>query len=453
MRPKRLSTQEDASRNLQKLRSMNKSLYEMTARANTSFDRGKYKYLNDDIARMLVKADKIKREILGVYIDHYNLPSDLYEKMTVGERNQLSEMLYKYYISHKFDNMLFHEDLENIELSQITDFKDINGIPLTISEYVDMMVAEEVKVITNQITKSVFEHRKFWLANIPGFAFAIANTDFSNLKAPDEDGDVDVIEHVNLKVLAKIQPLVMDMVNIKTPSSAYVMTVVRAFQELIIEVGRINKGTKQLPEYLMINNEACDLVLDYLFPSCKGIISPNIEIPSYLSEFSTRMEQFSSVNPKIFWEYFQKVHIFYEEELGTVLKEKWRLIPEIKEKIKTVSDRVYTLRNQPSTLVITDAQKDRISLVTGNVEIYTTETCPYCIEAKELLTKNQINFNKDKGKQYTITNMSDLPQSVQEVLPTGHSSVPIIIVNRKFIGGLDDLKRILKAPYVRAVLR
>jgi glutaredoxin 3 len=104
-------------------------------------------------------------------------------------------------------------------------------------------------------------------------------------------------------------------------------------------------------------------------------------------------------------------------------------------------------------LVITDAQKDRISLVTGNVEIYTTETCPYCIEAKELLTKNQINFNKDKGKQYTITNMSDLPQSVQEVLPTGHSSVPIIIVNRKFIGGLDDLKRILKAPYVRAVLR
>ena len=92
-------------------------------------------------------------------------------------------------------------------------------------------------------------------------------------------------------------------------------------------------------------------------------------------------------------------------------------------------------------------------MTTGDVEIYTTETCPYCKDAKKLLVDNEIKFNKDKTKKYTITSMSDLPESVSKLLPDGHSSVPVIIAKGKFIGGFDDLTRIFNAPQIRPVLR
>lgn len=67
-----------------------------------------------------------------------------------------------------------------------------------------------------------------------------------------------------------------------------------------------------------------------------------------------------------------------------------------------------------------------------NIVIYTFETCPYCIRAKRLLTKNNINF-----KEIDITNQDDKLDELKE--KTGIGTVPQIFVDGKFIGGCDEL--------------
>lgn len=67
-----------------------------------------------------------------------------------------------------------------------------------------------------------------------------------------------------------------------------------------------------------------------------------------------------------------------------------------------------------------------------NVLIYTFETCPYCIRAKRLLTKNNIEF-----KEIDITNDDNKLNELEK--KTGVDTVPQIFVDGNFIGGCDDL--------------
>ena len=67
-----------------------------------------------------------------------------------------------------------------------------------------------------------------------------------------------------------------------------------------------------------------------------------------------------------------------------------------------------------------------------DVLIYTFETCPYCIRAKRLLSKNNIEF-----KEIDITNDEDKLNELEK--QTGVDTVPQIFVNGNFIGGCDDL--------------
>ncbi len=67
-----------------------------------------------------------------------------------------------------------------------------------------------------------------------------------------------------------------------------------------------------------------------------------------------------------------------------------------------------------------------------NVLIYTFETCPYCIRAKRLLTKNNIEF-----EEIDITNDDNKLNELEK--KTGVDTVPQIFVDGNFIGGCDDL--------------
>jgi glutaredoxin 3 len=67
-----------------------------------------------------------------------------------------------------------------------------------------------------------------------------------------------------------------------------------------------------------------------------------------------------------------------------------------------------------------------------HVEIYTTATCGYCHQAKQLLDH--------KGIQYTEIRIDLDPEKRQEMLDrTGRRTVPEILVDDKLIGGFDDL--------------
>jgi glutaredoxin 3 len=66
------------------------------------------------------------------------------------------------------------------------------------------------------------------------------------------------------------------------------------------------------------------------------------------------------------------------------------------------------------------------------IEIYTTQTCPYCIAAKALLKK--------KGAAYTEIDVGADP-AIRAAMTerAGRRSVPQIFIGGTHVGGCDDL--------------
>ncbi|MEA5513282.1 glutaredoxin 3 [Nodularia sp. UHCC 0506] len=71
--------------------------------------------------------------------------------------------------------------------------------------------------------------------------------------------------------------------------------------------------------------------------------------------------------------------------------------------------------------------------VKANVEIYTWQTCPYCIRAKMLLWWKGVNFTEYKidGDEAARAKMAERANN--------RRSVPQIFINNQHIGGCDDL--------------
>jgi glutaredoxin 3 len=83
-------------------------------------------------------------------------------------------------------------------------------------------------------------------------------------------------------------------------------------------------------------------------------------------------------------------------------------------------------------------------------EIYSKDNCPYCVQAKELLTKLNIAYDEytisagmgeptARPNQYFVTR-----NQLLERLPTA-KTVPQIWIDGKHIGGFDDLEAEVKA--------
>jgi glutaredoxin 3 len=71
--------------------------------------------------------------------------------------------------------------------------------------------------------------------------------------------------------------------------------------------------------------------------------------------------------------------------------------------------------------------------VQADVEIYTWQTCPYCIRAKLLLWWKGVNFTEYKidGDGAARVRMAERAN--------GRRTVPQIFINNQHIGGCDDL--------------
>ena len=68
----------------------------------------------------------------------------------------------------------------------------------------------------------------------------------------------------------------------------------------------------------------------------------------------------------------------------------------------------------------------------AEVTIYSSNTCPYCVSAKEYLD--------EKGVQYTEKNINEDPEARRELMARGHMGVPVIIVGDEEIVGFDKPK-------------
>jgi glutaredoxin 3 len=74
------------------------------------------------------------------------------------------------------------------------------------------------------------------------------------------------------------------------------------------------------------------------------------------------------------------------------------------------------------------------------IEIYTTDTCPYCVMAKKYFADNGLSFSE--------YNVSRNPAKAEEMVKrTGQMGVPVIIINGKAMVGFDRRKvtELLKA--------
>ena len=69
----------------------------------------------------------------------------------------------------------------------------------------------------------------------------------------------------------------------------------------------------------------------------------------------------------------------------------------------------------------------------ANIEMYTTQVCPYCVRAKDLL--------KRKGVEVTEIRVDTDDAKRDEMLAraAGRRTVPQIFINGQHIGGCDDL--------------
>lgn len=73
------------------------------------------------------------------------------------------------------------------------------------------------------------------------------------------------------------------------------------------------------------------------------------------------------------------------------------------------------------------------------VKIYTTPTCPYCMKAKDYLTK--------KGIKYTEYNVAQDREALREMIKiSGGRSVPVITAGEEVMIGFDadKLEKILE---------
>ena len=72
----------------------------------------------------------------------------------------------------------------------------------------------------------------------------------------------------------------------------------------------------------------------------------------------------------------------------------------------------------------------------SKVEIYTWQYCPFCIRAKSLLKKKNVNFT-----EYKIDGDEDARALMTE-RADGRSTLPQIFIDNEGIGGCDDLYKL-----------
>ena len=82
----------------------------------------------------------------------------------------------------------------------------------------------------------------------------------------------------------------------------------------------------------------------------------------------------------------------------------------------------------------------------SKVEIYTWQYCPFCIRAKSLLKKKNINF-----KEYKIDGDEDA-RALMIKRADGRRTLPQIFIDDEGIGGCDDLYALENENKLEALL-
>ncbi|MFD1383350.1 glutaredoxin 3 [Rhodanobacter aciditrophus] len=81
----------------------------------------------------------------------------------------------------------------------------------------------------------------------------------------------------------------------------------------------------------------------------------------------------------------------------------------------------------------------------ANVTIYSSDFCPFCIRAKQLLSAKQVNFD-----EINVDGNRALRQEMME--KCGRHTVPQIWIGEQHVGGCDDLFALERAQKLDEML-
>ena len=83
----------------------------------------------------------------------------------------------------------------------------------------------------------------------------------------------------------------------------------------------------------------------------------------------------------------------------------------------------------------------------ANITLYTTNYCPYCVRAKDLLTRKNQTFT-----EIDVTTDDNLRLEVMEK-SGGRKTVPQIFIGDTHVGGFDDLAALDRDGKLDALLK
>jgi glutaredoxin 3 len=81
----------------------------------------------------------------------------------------------------------------------------------------------------------------------------------------------------------------------------------------------------------------------------------------------------------------------------------------------------------------------------ATVTIYSSDYCPFCVRAKQLLTAKNVTFNEIR-----VDGERELRQEMME--KSGRHTVPQIWIGKQHIGGCDDLYALEREQKLDALL-
>lgn len=84
----------------------------------------------------------------------------------------------------------------------------------------------------------------------------------------------------------------------------------------------------------------------------------------------------------------------------------------------------------------------------NNIEIYTSNTCPYCIKAKKLLQMLNLDYT-----EHNVDNDFDkMCEELSARYGQNVQTVPQIVINGHYIGGYTDLEAMHKSGKLKEIL-
>ncbi len=84
----------------------------------------------------------------------------------------------------------------------------------------------------------------------------------------------------------------------------------------------------------------------------------------------------------------------------------------------------------------------------NNIDIYTSNTCPYCIKAKKLLQMLKLDYTEHNVDNDFDPMCEELSSKYDKKIQT----VPQIIINGHYVGGYTDLEALHKSGKLNEIL-